>query len=611
MAIGEAFVNVRADLKPFAKDLEKGLKAILKEAERKIVAEGDTGKGIAASLKKNLGDGVDEGLTEGGRRGGRRGSKEALSGFQRFFAALADFADDGLSAIPAKVKASLLLALIGAALAAAPLVGSVIAAAVTSALTLGVIAGGIALASQFKVVNDSFRALGSGILEDLRNRAAVFIEPLLRAAGQLQAAFRGFGGTFSRIFVQAAANVQALTAGVIGFLRELLPRIQLAVTAARPLLNELFRQLPAIGKALGDFFLIIAQASPEAVVGLRDFVTVLLACLTATALVIKQLTQLYFILRVTAQLMSGDVQGATDTLVQREYDAALASGKLSDGLEGVNTELTDTAIQAKAAKVAISGLLTTMLSSIDGAIGYEEAYDNLQKSIKEGNKEFRITEENGRRNVAFIKEGILFAGQQRDAEINKAGATEESVARANAAYESQIAALEKLATSTGHETEQLKIWFAEARNAPDKVSIEVETPGLNASIAAFRRLGEAARAGAAAAAAAVRAANGGAGSQNIPQHALGTITSGPEVALIGEAGREAVIPDPATNPGRAMQISNQFGLTSMIADALGAGRQTIVNVYLGTKRLEEQIDFRIGFNSMQQAQSMAYGPRPA
>lgn len=44
--------------------------------------------------------------------------------------------------------------------------------------------------------------------------------------------------------------------------------------------------------------------------------------------------------------------------------------------------------------------------------------------------------------------------------------------------------------------------------------------------------------------------------------ANGTITNGPEVALIGEAGREAVIP--LTKPGRALELADQSGLTAMI-----------------------------------------------
>lgn len=611
MAIGEAFVNVRADLKPFAKDLEKGLKVILKEAERKIAADGDTGKGIAASLKENLGDGVDEGLTEGGRRGGRRGAKEAVTGFQKFFATLADFADDGLSAIPPKVKATVLLALIGAALAAAPIIGGIIGAAITTALALGVVGVGIALASQFKAVNDTFKALGSGILEDLRNRAAVFIDPLLKAAEDIQAAFRGLGGTISRIFSQAALDVGSVTQGVIGFFKELLPRVQQAVTAARPLVDELARQLPFIGFVLGEAFKTIASAGPEATVALRDFVAILLATVTGIAVTIKALSQLYFWLRVVATATSGDVLGATQLLAQREHDLALASGEVTDGLSGLNTQLSQAAVQAKAAKAAIGGLLNTMLAGIDATIGFEGAYDDLQKSIKEGNKEFRLTEENGRKNVAFAKAAVVNAAAIRDAEVSKANATEESIARANAAYQSQINKTEALITTTGRETQTLKDMFAEARNAPAQVSIEVQTPGLNAALESFRKLGEVARTAAFRAAEAIRVANGSSGIQNIPQHAAGTITSGPEVALIGEAGREAVIPDPATRPQRAMQISNRFGLTSMIADALGAGRQTVVNVYLGTQRLQEMVDFQIGRNATAQAQSMAYGPRPA
>lgn len=63
--------------------------------------------------------------------------------------------------------------------------------------------------------------------------------------------------------------------------------------------------------------------------------------------------------------------------------------------------------------------------------------------------------------------------------------------------------------------------------------------------------------------------------------AQGTITSGPQTALIGESGREAVIP--LTNPARARQLANASGLTSM----LGRAAETIgVQVFIGNEQLD-------------------------
>lgn len=69
----------------------------------------------------------------------------------------------------------------------------------------------------------------------------------------------------------------------------------------------------------------------------------------------------------------------------------------------------------------------------------------------------------------------------------------------------------------------------------------------------------------------------------VPARAAGAIVRSPEVALIGEAGPEVVIP--LNRPNRARQLAEQSGLTGM----LGGSGTTIQKFYLGT----EEVDARI------------------
>jgi len=55
VALGEAFINVRADLKPFTKDLARDLKVILAAAEKQVAKSGQ-------DLGKRLSDGVSKGV---------------------------------------------------------------------------------------------------------------------------------------------------------------------------------------------------------------------------------------------------------------------------------------------------------------------------------------------------------------------------------------------------------------------------------------------------------------------------------------------------------------------------------------------------------------------
>ena len=283
MALGEAFINVRADLKPFAKDLEKGLKAILQAAEKRIVADGTTGRGIQAALTRQTSDGVSRGLEDGYEKGSRKGVQKALSASEKFFSALADFADDGLSAIPGKVKAGVLIGVLAAAAVVAPLIAGVISAAITTGIGLGVVTLGVVFASQLKPVRDQFTALGRSLLDQLRAASTPFVEPLLRSAETIQRLFFDVGDTIDRIFAQAALDVEPLTKAITEFIRELLPGIESAVRRARPLIEALAEALPELGRDLATAFRIIADGSPEAALALRDLLGFLGELIIATA----------------------------------------------------------------------------------------------------------------------------------------------------------------------------------------------------------------------------------------------------------------------------------------------------------------------------------------
>lgn len=602
VALGEAFINVRADLKPFAKDLERDLKKILAAAEKKVAADPNTGRALGDSLRKRTGDGVSEGFEEGSKRGSKKGFKSAMSEGEKFFAALADFADDGLSAIPGKVKAGILIGVVAAAAIVAPFLGGVITAAIVSGISLGVVGLGIAVASQLKPVEDQFTALGRSLLDKLRSAAGPLIEPLLLSASMIDDAFNGISDSIKRTFGQAALQVEPLTRALTGFITELMPGIESAVRQARPLIEALATSLPKLGADLALAFRILADGSPEAALALRDLLAVLGQLIIVTASFIRGLTDLWFWMRVIAATAAGDLGTALFLIAQREQDAALATGQITGEVDGLTTGLGKTAEQAYAARNAIESLIKTQLKGFNATIDYEQAIDDLSKSIAEGNHNFDVRDEKGRTNLRLVESAIASAARQRDIELERAAVTGRSVDDINAAYQREITTIETVIGKNNAQNESLKDVFKTARNAPKDVAVEVKTPGLKAAIFNLATLQTAIR----------RMAGAGisviVGSKTPSQHALGTITSGPEVALIGEAGKEAVIPDPSKMPARALQLSNQFGLTSLIADSLKMAAP-IVNVFLGTERLDARVDYRISVNNQLQGTSMAYGPR--
>lgn len=607
VALGEAFINVRADLKPFAKDLERDLKKILAAAEKKVASDPNTGRNLGESFRKQTSDGTEKGLEEGFRKGSKKGFKGAMSDGEKFFAGLANFVDDGLSAIPGKVKAGILIGVIAAALVVAPLLAGTISAAIVAGVSLGVVGGGIAIAASLKPVEDQFIGVGRAILDQLRGSATVFVDPLLRAGESILNFFVEIGDQVDRIFGQASLQVKPLTDALLGFVRNLLPGIETAVKKARPLIEALAEALPRLGNDIAIALNILSDGSASATVALKDFLAIVGALIIGTAGLIRTLSELWFWFRVIAAIQVGNIGEAVGLFAQREHDAALATGQLVPEVENLDTALGGAATKAYAARNAIDALIKTQLKGLDASIDYEQAIDDLSKAIVKGNTNFDVRDEKGRANLRLVEAAISGAARQRDIELERASVTGRSVDEINAAYQKEITTIEQVIGKNNAQNTSLKDVFETARSAPKDVSIPVKTPGLDDAAAGFEHLGRAIR-GAIHSMIAGGLGSGGAGIQFATQHALGTITSGPEVALIGEAGKEAVIPDPAKMPGRAMQLSSDFGLTSMIANALGVG-QTIVNVFIGQQKLEEIADFRISYNNQMQAMAMAQGPR--
>lgn len=609
MALGEAFVNVHADLKPFAKDLEKGIKAILRSAEKQIRSDNNLGKALAANLNEGLKTGISTSVDEGLDEGTKKGTRKALTGFAKFFATLGDFADDGLSALPSEVKAALVLGVVGAAAAIAPLLSGAVTSAITAGAGIAIAGIGIALASRFKVVENQFTAVGRTLLDQLTASSRFFVAPLIEAGADIVAAFNEVGDEIDRIFSQAALNVKPLTAALTGFVKNLLPGIQSAVEKARPLIDVLSEAIPQLGADIGSALDVLADGSDKSAVALDDLIRAIGDLIIFTAGVVRVLSDLYFYLRLTAALMSGEWIAAVDLLTRQEYNATRASGQLTGAQGDLDTALGRSAAEAKAAALAISDLVTEQLRGVDATLDYEQAIDDLQKSIREGNRDFRETEENGRRNLRLVEAAITGAARQRDADIARALQNGESTAQIEANYLREIAALEKVIGKDVKQQDALKELFRIAREGPKEVNIAVTTPGLAEATQRWRNFGSAVR-GAISALLAAGAHNiQGLQTTTQKKYAGGGIVSAPTNALIAEAGyAEAVIPDPRVKPGRALQLADQFGLTSLIADTLRGGAQ-VINVFVGNEKLAQYVDYRVGYGNALNATAIAQGPR--
>ena len=82
----------------------------------------------------------------------------------------------------------------------------------------------------------------------------------------------------------------------------------------------------------------------------------------------------------------------------------------------------------------------------------------------------------------------------------------------------------------------------------------------------------------------------------------GGVVPADEIALVHQG--EPIL-DPANSVARNRSILNDAGML----DTLAGGGGTVVNVYLGTERLDERVDYRIARNDRTNATLLATGPR--
>lgn len=97
------------------------------------------------------------------------------------------------------------------------------------------------------------------------------------------------------------------------------------------------------------------------------------------------------------------------------------------------------------------------------------------------------------------------------------------------------------------------------------------------------------------------------GLPHLPYLAAGGLVKAPTLAVVGEAGPEAVIP--MSSPQKAAQVAKSTGLLDILGSNMNKVGATLVQVYLGTKEITDILDVRIDHKLDDQAQALAYGTR--
>lgn len=182
MSLGEAFVEIRADLRPFGRDLRRSVRPMVEAFERELNnAVGRSMLTHSESQGRQVGDRVSQGIKKSLTH-----QFQNKNAFVVIASTLAGALDDGISALPTEVKA----AIVAGILAATPLVAGALAGAISAGVGVGVAGLGILLASQYDEVQKRATEFGRTARKELVESAAAFVPAIINALDIVESRIR-------------------------------------------------------------------------------------------------------------------------------------------------------------------------------------------------------------------------------------------------------------------------------------------------------------------------------------------------------------------------------------------------------------------------------------
>jgi hypothetical protein len=592
--LGEAFIEVRGDLKPFIRDLDKQVKAAAESIEKHLKDSVSKGLRLDNDEGEKLGGKLGDGVGNGMRR--RLGDKRKPP-WVNITAAFASALDDGISALPTEVKA----AIVGGIILALPIISGTLAAAISAAVGVGVAGLGAFIAFQYDEVRDRGTKLVETLRLQLVDAASEFVPAMLKALQQIEDRFRSWGPLLSRLFGESSKFVEPLTQGLLDFVESILKGIDAGFGETGGFVKELAKGLRTLGIAAGQFLNILADTGDSGREAFRDFVFLLANVIISLARVIAFLTEVYHWVRIIAIALgqlpavlvkaSNDVAGANMIMVARNHE-------LQDSTSGV-IKLTEEEIKRlKDLDRALKEASDATYGIIQSQIDFERSLDNIKEALQENGRTFDITKEKGRENVEEFLKGLKAAEQET---LNQVAIGRLSSQQAADYYDAQIAKVRDLALAAGFTSQQFDTLFGDIIGVA-QLRLDAEAMGLtNTTDELAAGVREAAELYAQ-----LQRIRGfrlpRQGTRGFSEFAEGGLVTHPTQALVGEAGPEVVIP--LTRPARAAELLSMSGLDKMLTPATPT-----VQVFVGNEQLDARTYRIVTANNDSLSSSLAFGAR--
>jgi hypothetical protein len=599
--LGEAYIAVKADMRPFTQGLKHEVEEAVNNMEREIHT------GLGRSLEKSVsqtgghaGERLAEEFEDGAKRRFNRNDKKGW--FVRISSALASALDDGISALPMEAKA----AIVGALLLALPILSGALASLVSAALGAAFATIGVILAFQFEQVRTKATDVFTNLRIQLAGLAEPFIVETLKGLDQIRLAFDQWTPLLRSIFLQSALFVEPLTRGLLGMVDRILKSVQRIGPKLAPFIDELGKDFEILGSALGEFFELMAATGDEGRIALHDLIMMVAQLIVNIGRLLFIMAELYGWVRKIADAVPF-LTGIFGIWIQDSDNAADSTELFGDALNDLNYQQEANVVATQKQQQAMEELVRTMddaynaaFALVDSEIAYEEALDRLTEAIKQNGSTFNITTKEGRENLRAFESALKAIHDQVMALLAQGKITSQQAADMQ---DRLTEALYKQAGAAGANTTQLHAMFDEAMAFAD---IPV---GNQAWLDVIQEKAKKTAEALAHAAAMARALNNSAGlpsggTRPFSEFAEGGIVNGPIPAIVGEAGPEVIIP--LSKPGRAAQLARDSGLASMLG--MG-GDAPMVYVFIGNDQLDTYMVRVVDRNNKALGTEMAYGAR--
>lgn len=595
--LGEAFIEVKADLRPFNKDLDRQVELAARDMEKRLKLAVSDGLKDLDAIGEKAGDDLGDGMT---RRIKRKMGDKKSSPWVTITAAFASALDDGISALPVEVKAGIVLGII----AALPFLSGALAGAVTAGLGAGLAGIGTFIAFQF----DEVRERGSALANTLRllfiDAAMPFVPAVLKALDTVEQRFEDWLPMLSRIFTQAASFVEPLNDGLLDMIEGILEGVDESMGDVSGFVLELEAAMNILGSAVGETLKILASTGDEGREAFRDFIYTVAQLLIGLARLLYVLTKIYGVVRDIAQavpflsglfgemtLAADRAAGANGILVKRNHELAESTTGIVRLTDEETRKLKELEKNLKNASKATYDL-------VQSQIDFERALDDVETSLEENGKTLDISTQKGQDNAQAILNALKEADDITTARVAKG---ELNAQEAVGFYNKEIEAVQRLAREGGITEAQFENLFGEIINITQlrldaaAMGITSTTDELADGVTEAKRLYDQLK----------RIKDfrlPSQGTRPFSEYAEGGIVQQPTQALIGEAGPEVVIP--LTKPNRAAQLMQQSGLAGMLSAAA-----SIVNVFIGNEQLDARMVRVAEANNQALSNSLAFGAR--